>query len=129
MTLFISSINKHTDSIDLEDEMDVSALNLGMIATYYNISCLYISYSWPFFSNLTCVSRCDCWSVHPIFERASKTQGFTWSRFDEDGTRFVDEDKFHDVMWKYEWYELFFHCNHLPTQTPLDFDLVSVIHI
>ena len=40
--------------------MDVSALNLGMIAAYYNISCLYLSYSWPFFSNLTCVSRCDC---------------------------------------------------------------------
>jgi hypothetical protein len=24
-----------------EDEMDVSALNLGMIAAYYNISCKY----------------------------------------------------------------------------------------
>ena len=36
---------KHTDFIDLEDEMDVSALNLGMIAAYYNISCLFLSYS------------------------------------------------------------------------------------
>ena len=43
--------------------------------------------------------------------------------------RFVDEDKFHDVTWKYEWYELFFHCNYLPTQTLLDFDLVSVVRI
>ena len=25
-----------------EDEMDVSPLNLGMIAAYYNISCEYI---------------------------------------------------------------------------------------
>ena len=24
-----------------EDEMDVSPLNLGMIAAYYNISCMY----------------------------------------------------------------------------------------
>ena len=47
--LFIGGVNKHTDFIDLEDEMDVSALNLGMIAAYYNISCLYLSYSWPFF--------------------------------------------------------------------------------
>ena len=23
---------------------------------------------------------------------------------DEDGTRFVDDDEFHEVMWKYEWY-------------------------
>lgn len=28
--------------------MDVSALNLGMIAAYYNISCLYLLYSWSF---------------------------------------------------------------------------------
>ena len=29
MTLFNGGVNKHTDSIDLEDEMDVSALNLA----------------------------------------------------------------------------------------------------
>lgn len=28
--------------IAIEDEMDVSALNLGMIAAYYNISCEYL---------------------------------------------------------------------------------------
>lgn len=28
-----------TTSLYTEDEMDVSALNLGMIAAYYNISC------------------------------------------------------------------------------------------
>jgi hypothetical protein len=27
---------------------------------------------------------------------------------DEDGTRFVDDDEFHEVMWKYEWYVFFF---------------------
>jgi hypothetical protein len=27
---------------------------------------------------------------------------------DEDGTRFVDDDEFHEVMWKYEWYGFFF---------------------
>ena len=26
---------------------------------------------------------------------------------DEDGTRFVDDDEFHDIMWKYEWYVVF----------------------
>jgi len=41
--LFIGGVIKHTDFIDLEDEMDVSALNLGMIAAYYNISCLFLS--------------------------------------------------------------------------------------
>jgi pre-mRNA-splicing helicase BRR2 len=49
MTLFFGGVNNHTDFIDLEDEMDVSALNLGMIAAYYNISCLCLSYSWSFF--------------------------------------------------------------------------------
>lgn len=30
---------------------------------------------------------------------------------DEDGTRFVDDDEFHEVMWKYEWYVfLLFRC-------------------
>lgn len=28
-----------SDALYTEDEMDVSALNLGMIAAYYNISC------------------------------------------------------------------------------------------
>jgi hypothetical protein len=37
--LFFGSVNKPTDFIDVEDEMDLSALNLGMIAAYYNISC------------------------------------------------------------------------------------------
>ena len=27
---------------------------------------------------------------------------------DEDGTRFVEDDEFHEVMWKYEWYVFFF---------------------
>lgn len=27
---------------------------------------------------------------------------------DEDGKRFVDDDEFHEVMWKYEWYGFFF---------------------
>ena len=26
---------------------------------------------------------------------------------DEDGTRFVDDDEFHEIMWKYEWYVFF----------------------
>ena len=26
---------------------------------------------------------------------------------DEDGTRFVDDDEFHEVMWRYEWYVFF----------------------
>lgn len=30
-----------------EDEMDVSALNLGMIAAYYNISCGLLFYPFP----------------------------------------------------------------------------------
>lgn len=29
-----------------EDEMDVAPLNLGMIAAYYNISCMFISEGW-----------------------------------------------------------------------------------
>ena len=29
--------------VSAEDEMDVSPLNLGMIAAYYNISCAYLS--------------------------------------------------------------------------------------
>lgn len=29
--------------VSLEDEMDVSPLNLGMIAAYYNISCEFIN--------------------------------------------------------------------------------------
>ena len=29
-----------------EDEMDVSALNLGMIAAYYNISCEYLLFHY-----------------------------------------------------------------------------------
>ena len=35
--------------VPLEDEMDVAVKNLGAIAAYYNISCLFLSYSWPFF--------------------------------------------------------------------------------
>ena len=31
-----------TTPLCTEDEMDVSALNLGMIAAYYNISCTYM---------------------------------------------------------------------------------------
>jgi pre-mRNA-splicing helicase BRR2 len=35
----VGGVNKHTDFIDVEDEMDVWALILGMIAAYYyNIS-------------------------------------------------------------------------------------------
>ena len=35
---------------------------------------------------------------------------------DEDGTRFVDEDEFHDILWQYEWYvvSLYRCCNYLP---------------
>ena len=42
MTLFISSVNKHTDSIDLEDEMDVSALNLGMNAAWLPLTITFL---------------------------------------------------------------------------------------
>ena len=40
---FLSSV---TQDVFSEDEMDVSALNLGMIAAYYNISCEY-TYCMP----------------------------------------------------------------------------------
>ena len=33
----------HSDPVVAEDEMDVSPLNLGMIAAYYNISCRSLS--------------------------------------------------------------------------------------
>lgn len=33
----------------VEDEMDVSALNLGMIAAYYNISCRLFALGYIFF--------------------------------------------------------------------------------
>ena len=36
---------------------------------------------------------------------------------DEDGTRFVDDDEFHEVMWKYEWYVFFFSLLRLFTNT------------
>ena len=61
--------------------MDVSALNLGMIAAYYNISCLFLLYYWLFFSILTCASRCDCWGVHIISERENKTERVARSCF------------------------------------------------
>ena len=36
---------------------------------------------------------------------------------DEDGTRFVDDDEFHEAMWKYEWYVCFFSLLQLFTNT------------
>jgi pre-mRNA-splicing helicase BRR2 len=35
------SVMTSSDLVFLEDEMDVSPLNLGMIAAYYNISCQF----------------------------------------------------------------------------------------
>ena len=48
---------------------------------------------------------------------------------DEDGTRFVDDDEFHEVMWKYEWYGFFSSfvvAFYLLTQ---NFDVVFVVRV
>ena len=47
--------------ITIEDEMDVSPLNLGMIAAYYNISCkhyLFLFLVHPDILSQTLLSRC-----------------------------------------------------------------------
>ena len=47
---------------------------------------------------------------------------------DEDGTRFVDDDEFHEVMWKYEWYVCFFVVAIIyQHKSFLNFDPVSVV--
>ena len=49
---------------------------------------------------------------------------------DEYGTRFVDDDEFHEVMWKYEWYGFFFVVAIIYLhETSFDFDLVSVVRV
>ena len=46
--------------------------------------------------------------VHMLLGCKAAMAEFIAQFIDEDGTRFVDDDEFHDVVWKYEWYVVFF---------------------
>ena len=61
-----------------EDEMDVSALNLGMIAAYYNISCKTLIHRVA--PVLTSFSRRDRGGVHIVLERANEVKRSPRSR-------------------------------------------------
>jgi len=56
----------HSDPVVAEDEMDVSPLNLGMIAAYYNISCR--SLSLMSLITLTPGCRRDSRALHALAE-------------------------------------------------------------
>ena len=42
--------------------------------------------------------------VHTLLGCKSALAEFLTQFTDEDGTKFVDDDEFHEAMWKYEWY-------------------------
>ena len=46
--------------------------------------------------------------VHTLLGCKPALAEFVAQFTDEDGTKFVDDDEFHEVMWKYEWYDYFF---------------------
>jgi len=56
----------------LEDEMDVSALNLGMIAAYYNISCESLDAVWM--SQAHDRSRCHGRGVHTFLKKVQNSR-------------------------------------------------------
>jgi hypothetical protein len=63
-----------TERLLAEDEMDVSALNLGMIAAYYNISCKSSrSQNRP--PTDYCLSRCHRRGLHVVPQGAYEAQG------------------------------------------------------
>jgi hypothetical protein len=47
--------------------------------------------------------------VHTLLGCKPAMAEFISQYVDEDGTRFVDDDEFHDAMWKYEWYVVFLY--------------------
>lgn len=67
-------------SFDLEDEMDVSALNLGMIAAYYNISCKHFATSGETAILFTFYIRRNCRSLQHVSQREDETEGIAGNR-------------------------------------------------
>lgn len=59
--------------------MDVTALNLGMIAAYYNISCEFLMNSYVNFTP-TLSHRCYRRGLHPVAQGKDETQGIVGSR-------------------------------------------------
>ena len=59
--------------------------------------------------------------VHTLLGCKPALTEFIGQFVNEDGTRFVDADEFHEVMWKYEWYVFSYLCRcckYLPSQNP-----------
>jgi len=46
--------------------------------------------------------------VHTLLGCKPALAEFIAQFVDVDGTRFVDDDEFHEVVWKYEWYAVFY---------------------